>query len=345
MLKLAAAAMSSEPVALQQVRAPGKRHSQEFYSEKIYPSADFAKQGSAAPFLGHVDLLVAMNRSLSALTAAWRLTGETRYFQSALLQTKTWFLNQQTRMLPTLEGAGTVVGVEDDRNNGVTGTVALAESARAAAFLCASPMMPEKEVDGVRSWFAELLHWFVESKKGSIARQTKTVEAICWTMQAAEFARLTRDDVQWRACNHLFRDGLLRQMNFDGNFPSALREENPYAASMFTLECMAAACESLSTPFESLWKANLPDGRGMQSAVAWALPYLRDRAKWPFVSDQEHFKQQPVRENALLFAGRAYDQMDYIDAWKALPVDSGVAAIERAHPITQPALWATRPPA
>ena len=345
MLKLAAEAMSSAPVALQQVRAPGKRNPQEFYSEKSYPSADFAQQGSAVPFLGHVDLLVAMNRGLSALTAAWWLTGETRYFQAALLQTKTWFLNQQTRMLPTLEGAGTVVGVEDDRNNGVTGTVALAESARAAAFLCASPMMPEKEADGVRSWFAELLHWFVESKKGSIARQTKTVEAICWTMQAAEFARFTRDDVQWRVCNHLFRDGLLRLMNFDGNFPSALREENPYAASMFTLECMAAACESLSTPFESLWKANLPDGRGMQSAVAWALPYLRDRAKWPFVSDQEHFKQQPVRENALLFAGRAYDQMDYIDAWKALPVDSGVAAIERAHPITQPALWATRPPA
>ncbi len=336
MLKLAAEALEGGPVTLLQVRAPGKLNPQQFASEQA---------GAEPPFEGHVTLLIRMNRGLSALTAAWRLTGEARFLQAALAQLRVWFVDSKTRMLPTLETAGAVRGVDDDRNNGLIGTVVLAECARVASFLCASTQMPDQDAVAVRQWFADLLQWFTESKKGSIARQTKTIEAICWTMQAAEFARFTRNDTQFRACTHLFRDGLLRQMNFDGYFAAALREQNPYAASMFTLECMGAACESLSTPFESMWTATLPDGRGMRSAVAWALPFLRDRAKWPYLADATGFKLQPVRENALLFAGRAYDQMDYIDVWKSLPADTPVGATERTHPITQPALWAIRPPA
>ena len=342
-LRIADEALTSTPHTLVDVAALGKRNPQEFYSEHRGQQA--GKDGVPQGFTGHADSLVSMNRALSGLTAAWRATGDTRYFQGALRQARAWFLDHPTRMLPTLEQAGAVPGIEDDRNNGVTETVALAECARAASFLCASPLMPEQDAAGLRQWFTELLSWFVDSKKGGIARQAKSLEAICWTMQAAEFARFTRNDPQYRVCSHLFRDSLLRQMNFDGYFAPALYDTDPYATSMFTLECLAAACESLSTPFESLWMASLPDGRGMHSAVAWALPYLRDRRKWPYVSDQENFKAQPVRQNALLFAGRAYDQADYIDVWKSLPPDTQIPAITRKHPITQPALWATRPPA
>lgn len=344
-LKCADEACTQPPLVLMQQHAPGRRNPQMFYSEKMSARADRGEATGVSPFAGHADLLGAMNRRLSALTAAWRLTGDAHYFQSAAAQLRAWFVDDKTRMLPTLDEAGVRSGVTDDRDNGVRDTVALAESVRAASFLCASPLLPEKDAVAMRAWCVELLRWFTESKKGTIARQTRTLEAICWTMQAAELARFTRDDASFRACSHLFRDGLLRQMHFDGYFPEALHDANPYAASMFMLECMAAACESLSTPFESLWTATLPDGRGMHSAVAWALPFLRDRGKWPYVSDREYFKQQPVRENALLFAGRAYDQMDYIDVWKALPADFAVEAIARAHPVTQPALWATRPPA
>ena len=328
-----------EPLILRQVPPPGKQNHQMFYSEK--------KNGDKEQpaFHGHVNALIAMNRNFSALTAAWRATGNVAYFNAAVQQMDAWFLHPQTRMLPTLALAGVVPGIDDERNSGLADVAALAESARAAAFLCASPSLPPEKAAGMRAWFANLLQWLDESKKGSIARQTKAVEAVCWTMLAGEFSRFTRDDVQYRACAHKFRDNLLRQMNLDGNFTAALRDENPYATSMFTLECMSSACESLSTPFDSMWNAMLPDGRGMHAAVAWAMPFLRDRGKWPYVADREDFKQQPVRENALLFAGRAYDLPDYIDVWKTLPPDSPVAAIARAHPITQPSLWTTRPPA
>ncbi len=344
-LVIANNALSRQPVTLLQSKRPAGKDPQQFYSEMppATRDSDAPAQGPEAAGNAHATALWSMANGLSALVGAWRLTGDDRYFNAASAQMRAWFVDANTCMRPTLETAGTVPGIEDNRNNGLRETVVLADCARALAFLCTSPHMPQSDAAKVRTWFADLLTWFTDSKKGRIARQTKTLDAICWSMQAAEFARFTRNDTVFRECGHAFKDGLLRQMSFDGNFPLALREQNPYAASMFTLECMAATCESLSTPFESMWKATLPDGRGMHSAVAWATPYLRDRAKWPYVADRQHFGDEPVRQNALLFAGRAYDLPEYTDLWKTLRPD--VPALERDHPISQPALWATRPPA
>lgn len=342
----AGSALARGPVSLINVAAPASKDPHIFYSEQsrsAHLHDDPQEADEAVPYLQHADTLILMNCALSSLVAAWRLTGEERYFNAALAQARVWFLDEKTYMKPTLEFAGVKRGVDDDRNNGVVQTVALANSARALAFLCAAPAMAQAEAARLRAWFGDLLTWFTDSAKGNIARQTKTLEAICWTMQAAEFARFTRNDATTKVCNHLFREGLLRQMSFDGFFPLALQDENPYATSMFTLECMASACESLSTPFESLWKYTLPDGRGMHSAVAWAAPYLRERGKWPYIADRHHFNDEPVRQNSLLFAGRAYDLSEYTDLWKTLRPDA--PALQRTHPISQPALWATRPPA
>lgn len=346
-LAAAKRALLSAPVSVMDVHAPGKRNPHALYSEQASFSeqADAAQEGSA-PFLAHIDLLVQMNARVSALTAASRLTREQQYFVAAWAQLRTWCLDPAKRMLPSLEDTGIVAAdAEDPRNNGLRETVCLAETARSAAWLCADPRTNADEASAVRQWFADLLAWCVESKKGSIAAEAKDLQAICWSVQAAEFARFTRNDAQLRACSHHFREKLLRQMSFDGNFPPALHSKRPYATSLFTLECLATACEVLSTPFESQWNATLPDGRGMRSAVAWALPYLRDRGKWPYMADASHFHDEPLRQNSLLLAGRAYNRPDYVDLWKTMRPDSAIAELQREVVMTQPALWAVRPPA
>lgn len=301
---------------------------------------------SSASSLAQIDLLVRVVERTAVLTAAWRLTQEERYFNAAMQQIRVWCIDPETRMEPTLEHVGTSGTTADDaRMNGINQTVCLAEFARAVSFLCAAPKAIPEENAALRSWFSSLLGWLNESKRGTIARETKDLQAICWTMQAAEIARFTRNDVVLGECTHRFRDRLLRQMNFDGYFPPALQTKRPYAACMFTLECMASACESLSTPFESQWNSALPDGRGMRSAVAWAYPYLANKGKWPYVSDAQYFGEQPLRSNALLFAGRAWNRQDYIDLWKTMRPDTKNDALKWEHPITQPGLWAMRPPA
>lgn len=299
-----------------------------------------------AAFSQHRDALVRMNGIVAACVAAWRLTSDAKYAEYAMLHLRAWFLDAATRMEPNLDHAACTPQTQDGTYRGVEDTVMLAETVRAASFLCAyNGIATEAEASGLRKWFTDFTTWLNESKPGYIAREMKDRTAICWTLQAAEMARFTRNGALQLGCLHRFRDQLLRQMNLDGQFPLELHRKDAYASSIFTLDCLSMACEVVSTPMDRLWDFSLPDGRSMRSAIAWLYPSLDNRGTWKLPSDSEHFTDWPVRQPSLLLAGRAYSRSEYIALWKRLPAEPFKPELLRTFPMRQPALWTVRPPA
>lgn len=297
-------------------------------------------------FTAHRDAVVAMNADVASCVAGWRLTKKGAYANQAMRILTVWFLNAASMMQPQLDHAGCRPGSLDGTPRGIEETVMLAETARAAAFLCSyDGTATVEEAEGLRKWFGQFATWLNESKPGFIAREAKDRLAICWTLQAAECARFARNDSLHLECLHRFRDKLLRQVNFDGQFPAELNRPDAYAASIFTLDCMSVLCQSLSTPTDRLWDYSLPDGRGMRSAVAFLYPALANRATWKFPADPQLFQQLPRREPSLLLAGRAYSRPEYIETWKALPADTTSPVLLRRMPVREPALWTVRAPA
>ena len=301
---------------------------------------------NAAAFSQHRDALVTMNGIVAACVAAWRLTGDAHYAQHAMLHLRAWFLDPATRMTPNLDHAACAPPTQEGTYRGVEDTVMLAETVRAASFLCAyNGVATDAEADGLRTWFADFSTWLNESKPGFIAREMKDRTAICWTLQAAEMARFTRNGALQLQCLHRFRDQLLRQMNLDGQFPLELHRKNAFAASIFTLDCLSMTCEVVSTPMDRLWDFSLPDGRSMRSAISWLYPSLDNRGVWKLPSDSEHFTDWPARQPSLLLAGRAYSRPEYVALWKRLPAEPAKPELLRTFPMRQPALWTVRPPA
>jgi hypothetical protein len=49
----------------------------------------------------------------------------------------------------------------------------------------------------------------------------------------------------------------------------------------------------------------------------------------------------PMRHSSLLFAGVAYSESKYLEAWRRLPADSSVEEVIRNFFIRQPVLWMT----
>ena len=319
----------------------------EWWPQQGKPDASYEhRQGYSNPhaFSAHRDAVVRLNGVVAACVAAWRLTSEARYAEHAMLHLRAWFLDAETRMEPNLDHAGCIPPATEGTPRGVEDTVAVAELVRATSFLCAyNGVATEAEAAGLRAWFASFATWLNESKKGFIARESKDRLAICWTLQAAECARFAHIGALQLECSHRFRDKLLRQMTFDGDFPAELHTGDAYAASIFTLECLSLTCEALSTPMDRLWDYNLPDGRGMRSAVAFLYPSLDRRAAWKYPADAEHFGDWPVRGASLLLAGRAYTRPEYIATWKRLPVEPRSPELLRYLPSRQPALWTVRP--
>jgi hypothetical protein len=352
-LASAAEALKAEPVTITSIQTPAKLEPGLYYSEdtewwRTDNAAYEHRQGYTNPsaFTAHRDAMVAMNGHVASLVAAWRLTSEAQYATQALRFLHAWFLDDATRMTPSLDHAACVPPSFTGKPGGVEETVMLTETARAASFLCAyNGVATEEEANGLRKWFAEFALWLNESKPGFIARESKDRLAICWTAQTSEFARFARNEALLIECSHRFRDKLLRQMSLDGNFPTELHRPNSYAASIFTLDCLSVACEVLSSPMERLWDYNLPDGRGMRSAVSFLFPALLNRGSWKYPADVEHFNELPVRQPSLLFAGRAYSRPEYIDLWKHLPAEPKLPQMLRRFPVREPALWTVRAPA
>jgi hypothetical protein len=329
-------------------RSAGGRH--DYFSEGDYwwpdpnnPTGPYVQRdGMSNPnnFTDHRRALLRLSVQVPALVAAWLLTEDERYAAHAARHLRAWFLNEPTRMNPNLEYAQAIHGRATGRGTGIIDTIHLVEVAPAILKLEGSTALTKNEVGGIKKWFADYLLWTTTHPYGVEEREAKNNHGTCWVMQVAAFAQLTGNKDLAAYARNRFKAFLLPgQLASDGSFPLELKRTKPYGYSLFNLDAMATICQILSTPRDNLWTFELPDGRGMRKAVAFMVPYIRDKASWPLPRDVMYDKEWPMRHCALLFAGLAFGRPDYIDLWKTLPADSTVEEVIRNFFIRQPVLW------
>jgi hypothetical protein len=350
-LKAANAYLTELPETVTTSRSPrsaGGVH--DFFSEADYwwpdpehPDGPYIRRdGLSNPhnFVDHRRALMRLSVQVPALAAAWKLTADPRYATHATRHLRAWFLEEATRMSPHLRYAQAIHGRVTGRGTGIIDTIHLVEVARAVETLVGVPGLSEAEHEGVRQWFAEYLRWLTTSVNGLEERDAKNNHGTCWVMQVAAFARLTNDQELTAYSRGRFKTVLLpNQMAADGSFPLETQRTKPYSYSLFNLEALAAIAQLLSLPEDDLWSFELPDGRGMRRAMAFMVPYIRDRKSWPFPSDVMYDKEWPMRQASLLFAGLALREPTYVELWKTLRADSTIDEVIRNFFIRQPVLW------
>jgi hypothetical protein len=335
-------------------RTPGTLH--DFYSEADDfwpdPAGAYVERTGApnpAAFTAHRDALLDLSIWVPALAAAFVLTKEDRYAEQALRHLHAWFVDPATSMTPNLLHAGTVLPAKAGRFEGILETVHLAEVAQSIPFLANAESFTKTDSDGLTKWFGDYSEWLTTSQLGGLARDQKDHHGSSWLLQSVAFARLhlallpNADDAPLRKLRQHYKTVTIRaQINADGAFPHELTTRNPYRLSLFNLDMLAAVCQLLYTPFDSVWDYDLQDGPGMRAAIARHFPSIKNKGAWPYVSDAMYFDDLPLRSPSLLFCARAYTRPEYADLWKTLPADTGIAELQRTFPIRQPLLWVTR---
>ena len=349
-LDAAAEFVSQTPLtitAFPATRSAGGLH--DFYSQADYfwpnpkdPNGPYInRDGQCNPgnFDDHRRVMVRLSIQVPALTAAWLLTGRSSYARRACDHLRAWFVTPETRMNPSLNFAQAVQGVSTGRSYGIIDTLHLVEVARAASFLTAQTLSAE-DSRAVKAWFQSYLEWLNSSDPGKTERDAKNNHAICWALQAAEYARLAGDEPARKEVYRRYREIMLPdQMAQDGSFPRELARTKPYSYSVFNFDVMAGLCQSLKGLVPDPSTYQLPDGRGLSKAAEFIYPYIKDKSAWKWPKDVEHFDALPVRSPGLLFSGIAFHQQNYIDLWKTLNPDPTDKEIIRNFPIRQPLLW------
>ena len=328
-------------------RSVGGPH--DFYSQADYfwpnpkdPGGPYInRDGQSNPdnFDDHRRAMVRLSIQMPALTAAWVLTGNRSYATRACDHLRAWFVTPETRMNPNLQFAQAVQGVSTGRSYGIIDSLHLVEVARAASFLIFGSLTQE-DCDGVKQWFQSYLDWLDTSDPGKTERDAKNNHAMCWSLQAAEYARLAGDEAARKEIYRRYREVMLPgQMAVDGSFPRELARTKPYSYSIFNFDIMAGLCQSLKGLTPDPPEFRLADGRGLSKAAEFLYPYLKNKSAWKWAKDVEHFDELPVRSPGLLFSGIAFHEQKYIDLWKSLNPDPSDKEVIRNYPIRQPLLW------
>jgi hypothetical protein len=164
-------------------------------------------------------------------------------------------------------------------------------------------------------------------------------------MQVGAFARLAGNEEVLELCRNRFKNILLpNQMAVNGSFPLELERTKPYGYSLFNLDAFFTAAEILTNDTDNLYFFTTPGGINLQKGAEFLFPFVKDKSTWPYRKDVMYWNEWPVRHPFLLFAGKEYDKINYIELWKTLEGYPKTGEVLRNLPVRNPLLWLLEEP-
>lgn len=350
-LEQAEADMRAEPVTVTSFiaeRSAGGVH--DFYSEGDYwwpdslnPDGPYVRRdGCTNPdnFVQHRHAMIRFSRIVGNLTSAYLLTGDMKYVGPVMEHVRAWFIDDDTRMNPSLLYAQAIKGIATGRGIGIIDTIHLIEVMQSLMRLEQKGVVPAEVSAGAKAWTAAYLDWLMTHPYGMDEMKATNNHGTCWAMQAAMFAKYTGNKAVMDMCAKRFKDVfLVKQMALDGSFPQELARTKPYGYSLFNLDAMATLCQILSTKDDNLWDYTTPDGKNMRKAVEYMRPFIADKSAWPLKPDVMFWEEWPVAHPTLIFASKTWNNSDYLRLWKELNHFPDNDEVVRNLPIRNPLIW------
>lgn len=348
-LKEANWALTQQPVtvtAASSSRSAGGKH--DFFSEGDYwwpdpqnASAPYIKKDgmtNPANFVAHRLAMIRFSQIIGSLASAYKLTGDKKYADHALIHLNAWFVNPETLMNPNLLYAQAIQGRFTGRGIGIIDAVHLMEVAQGTLVMQAA--LNSSDLNEIKSWFAKYLNWLTTHQYGIDEMNAKNNHGTCWVMQVASFAKLTGNKKLLDFCREQYKTVLLPdQMATNGSFPLELDRTKPYGYSIFNLDAMVMVCQILSDENENLWEYKTSDGKSIKKGIEFLYPYVANKGKWPFKQDVMYWENWPVAQPFLVFGANAYNNNKWFTTWKKLDHNPKVEEVVRNLPIRNPLIW------
>ena len=204
-------------------------------------------------------LIRELRDAVAALGAAYKITGRGPLPGEVCGIAEGVFRRPSTRMNPRLDYAQAIPGVSPGRGIGIIDTLHLIEIPVAVEAMEKSMAFSPEVAAGMKQWFADYLKWMLTSKNGRDEANAKNNHAVAFWLQAAVFARFTKNEACLAECRRRFTEVFVpEQMAADGSFPAELARTKPYAYSIFQLDNMTTLCQVLSGPGTICGISNCP---------------------------------------------------------------------------------------
>lgn len=288
--------------------ASGNPH--DFYTEGLYwwpdpnnPEGPYIRRdGERNPdqFTAHRTAFTGLKDALVDLCSAGYYLEEKKYLEKAVYFMKVFFIDPETRMNPHLEYGQAIKGICEGRGIGIIDLLPLVGMVHALGFIEEYPEW-KNELDGMKQWVREMLIWLTTSPKGLEEKHNGNNHTTWWCAQVAAYAAFVGEGTLLEEMFTLFQETILpEQMAPDGSFPEETARTLSFHYSLYNLDACAVICQIANGKGRDLWHFTTPDGRGMERAIRFMVPYLDDPSAWKYPQIQN----KPINENlAVQLAG------------------------------------------
>ena len=329
-------------------RSAGGLH--DFYSEGDYwwqnpddPNGPYIQRdGQSNPqnFTAHRKAMIQFSQIIGSLASAYLITKNEKYVKQAFKHLNAWFINENTRMDPSLLYAQAIKGKATGRGIGIIDMIQMIEVAQGIRVMEKAKVVNSKDLTKIKQWFTDYLTWVTTHQYGIDEREAKNNHGTCWVMQVAIFAKLTDNQELIEYCKNRFKNVLLpNQLKADGSFPLELARTKPYGYALFNLDAMTTTCHILSDSKENLWDYKLSEGQNLRKAIEFMYPFIADKNTWAFKKDVMYWDDLPVAQPALLFGYQQYHEKQWLETWKKLEHFPETEEVIRNLPVRNPLIW------
>ena len=251
--------------------------------------------------------IVRMVGSVETFALAGFLTGESAYSEAAARWLRVWFLDDATRMNPSMRFAQIIPGRTEPRGTGIIESRQLMRVVDAALLLDGTPAWPAADQAALRAWFGRLVDWLLGSAQGQMEGRAANNHGTWYDAQVADFALFAgRADVAKHALAQVGAKRAAKQIADDGGQPLELARTRSFHYSVFNLLAFCVLGDLGDRAGVDVWHASSRVQRG----IDFLTPYRDGTNAWPHpeLKDVDYSAElAPV----LARAARAYPEAGY----------------------------------
>ncbi len=254
--------------------------------------------------------------SMETLGMAYYLTGEERYAQRAALLLRTWFLNPETHMNPSLKFPQVVLGRDSGRKTGVLDGRKFNVIIDGIILVSDSPALCAEEKAALHAWFSEYLTWLKTNKLAQDESASKNNHGTFFDVQIVHVALFAGDTAYAKQiAEAAIQKRILAQIEPDGSQPEELARPISLHYSFYNLEAMFYLATLAEHTGVDLWRAG--DSR-IRTALNFVAPYSDPACKWPYkdIHEASRMRLFPL----LLQAADVYQDESYRQMVEKLPL-------------------------
>jgi hypothetical protein len=247
---------------------------------------------------------------VSTLSWSYYFNHNEQHANKAISLLRFWFIDTATKMLPNLNHAQIIRGIDTGRGTGIIDIHLLPKLIDAIGVLEDSKLMKQEDINDIHTWFRQFLFWLQHSKNGIDESNSKNNHKTYYETLVLSVALFCGDDAAVNKILNNAKNLLASQIQPDGKQPLELVRTNALSYSTFNLRAWFMMASMAEKRHVDLWNYQALSGASIKKALDFILPYALKEQKWPY--QQIGGYEEKDLYNLLVVAAEKFKDKNYL---------------------------------